>query len=223
MKFTNMKECFGYSDFFYQFFLTLQVIELNRIMGCVNGKPVLSDEDLEFIATHTAVSRDQVDKQYENFLGKHPDGKITKRDFRNMMQACFPESDTAKLESHIFRMYDKNGDGHIDFREFMIVLYVMSNGTPEENLKQIFRIFDINNDGTVSQKELGRLVKDLFHLFTKKDNPDRASQEALADKAFREMDTNSDGQVTQEEFVKACLNQETISKMLALKVIDVFI
>ena len=34
---------------------------------------------------------------------------------------------------------------------------------------------------------------------------------------------NSDGRVTQEEFIKACLNQETISKMLALKVIDVFV
>ena len=34
-------------------------------------------------------------------------------------------------------MYDTNGDGHIDFREFMIVLYIMSNGTPEENLKQV--------------------------------------------------------------------------------------
>ena len=41
-------------------------------------------------------------------------------------------------------------------------------------------------------------------------------------KAFQEMDANSDGRVTQEEFVKACLNQATISKMLALKVIDVF-
>ena len=52
-------------------------------------------------------------------------------------------------------------------------------------LLQIFRIFDINNDNTVSQKELSRLVKDLFHLFTKKDNPDRDSQEALATKAFQ--------------------------------------
>jgi len=200
-----------------------KVIELNRIMGCVNGKPVLSDADLDFIATHTAVSREQVDRQYENFLARHPDGKITKRDFRNMMEACFPESDTAKLESHIFRMYDKNGDGHIDFREFMIVLYVMSNGTPEENLKQIFRIFDINNDGSVSKKELGRLVKDLFHLFTKKDNPELADTETLANKAFKEMDIDDDGKVTQDEFVRACLSQETISKMLALKVIDVFI
>ena len=88
---------------------------------------------------------------------------------------------------------------------------------------QIFRIFDINNDGTVSQKELGRIVKDLFHLFTKEDNPDKASQEVLATKAFQEMDTNGDGRVTEEEFIKACLNHETISKMLALKVIDVFI
>jgi len=200
-----------------------KVIELNRIMGCVNGKPVLSDADLDFIATHTAVSREQVDRQYENFLARHPDGKITKRDFRNMMEACFPDSDTAKLESHIFRMYDKNGDGHIDFREFMIVLYVMSNGTPEENLKQIFRIFDINNDGSVSKKELGRLVKDLFHLFTKKDNPELEDNETLANKAFKEMDIDDDGKVTQDEFVRACLSQETISKMLALKVIDVFI
>ena len=37
-------------------------------------------------------------------------------------------------------MYDTNGDGHIDFREFMIVLYVMSNGTPEENLKQVTKM-----------------------------------------------------------------------------------
>ena len=40
----------------------------------------------------------------------------------------------------------------------MIALYVMSNGTPEENLKQIFRIFDINNDGSISQEELRCLV-----------------------------------------------------------------
>lgn len=210
-----------------RFSCLLQVLELRTllvtIMGCVNGKPVLSDEDLDFIANHTAVSRDEVDKNYQNFLSEHPNGKITRREFRNMMQACFPDANTDKLESHIFRMYDTNGDGHIDFREFMIVLYIMSNGTPEENLKQIFRIFDINNDGSVSQKELGRIVKDLFHLFKKEDNPDKESQETIANKAFKEMDVDSDGKVTEEEFVRACLSQETISKMLALKVIDVFI
>ena len=50
------------------------------------------------------------------------------------------------------KFLQKLQDGHIDFREFMIVLYIMSNGSPEENLKQIFRVFDINNDGTISLK-----------------------------------------------------------------------
>ena len=67
----------------------------------------------------------------------------------------------------------------------------MSNGTPEENLKQIFRVFDINNDGTLSPSELKRLVKDLFQMFPHWDNPDHASQNALAAKAFKEMDANS--------------------------------
>ena len=141
-----------------------------------------------------------------------------------MMQACFPESGIAKLESHIFRMYEKNGDSNIDFREFMIVLYIMSNGFPEENLKQIFQIFDINNDGSISQEELRCLVKDLFKMFPQKEeNPNRASQKNLANLAFKEMDTNGDSLVSREEFVRACLSQETISKLLAINVIDVFV
>ena len=42
-----------------------KILEINSMMGRANGKPVLSDEDLEFIAKHTAVSRDQIDEQYE--------------------------------------------------------------------------------------------------------------------------------------------------------------
>ena len=106
----------------------------------------------------------------------------------------------------------------------MIVLYIMSNGTPEENLKQFFQIFDINNDGSISQEELRCLVKDLFKMFPqKKGNPNRASQKNLANLAFKEMDTNGDSLVSREEFVRACLSQESISKMLAIKVIDVFV
>ena len=182
-------------------------------------KCLLSDKDLEYIAQNTLISRSQIDDQFENFLEKHQDGKITKQSFRDIMQACFPKSDIAKMESHIFRMYDQNGDGHIDFREFMIVLYVMSDGTAEENLKQIFRIFDINNDGSISQEELRGLVNDLFKIFPQKQgDPNCASQKNLANLAFKEMDINGDCSVSQEEFVKACLSQESISKMLALKV-----
>lgn len=197
-------------------------------MGCVNGKALLTDDDLDYIAANTAVQRTEVDEYYKNFLEKHPDGKITKKEFKSMIQTCYPSTDTDKLEKHIFRMYDTNGDGYIDFREFMIVLYVMSSGSPEANLRQIFKVFDINNDGTISLKELKRIVKDLYSLFTVKEHeesldPESASEEVVAQLAFNEMDKNNDGKVTKEEFVKACLSQEKFSTMLALKIIDVFV
>lgn len=44
------------------------------------------------------------------------------------------------LEKRLFNMYDENRDGVISFRELMVVMYVMANGTPEENLRQIFRV-----------------------------------------------------------------------------------
>lgn len=92
-------------------------------------------------------------------------------------------------------------DGHIDFREFMTVLYVMSSGTPEENLQQIFRVFDINNDGKISVAELKKIVKDLFSLIND-DNSDIDNQQLLVNSAFSEMDENCDGEVSIEEFIQ---------------------
>ena len=50
-----------------------------------------------------------------------------------------------------FRVYDTNGDGYIDFTEFMTIFYIMSEGSPEEVLAGIFRMFDYNSDGTITE------------------------------------------------------------------------
>jgi len=194
----------------------------SNTMGCVHATTILTNEDFEFIAKNTALTKVQVESRYQNFLKLHPDGRISRKSFHSMMKECYPGADTEKLERHIFRMYDTNKDGHIDFREFMIVLYIMSNGTPEENLKQIFRVFDINNDGTITLKELQKIVRDLF-LLINETNADKASQEVLVKTAFNEMDENHDGKISQSEFVEACMAQKKFSTMLTLKIIDVFI
>lgn len=139
-----------------------------------------------------------------------------------MIQACYPEVDVVRLEKHIFRLFDRDGDGTIDFKEFMVVLYIMSNGTPEENLKQIFKVFDLDGDGCINREELTRICRDLSYMFTIQDNPKGYTAETLGAMAFQEMDTNHDGWVTEKEFITACFSQKQISTMLALKIIDVF-
>merc|ERR1712142_991498 len=126
------------------------------------------------------------------------------------------------MEKHVFRIYDTNNDGYIDFVEFMVIFHIMSEGTSEEVLGKIFRLFDVNSDGSISNKEMKRLVKDMYGLL-KTEDPDVAAKDMISKSAFAEMDKNEDGKVSLDEFKTACLGREEFSKMLAIKVIDIFV
>lgn len=190
-------------------------------MGSRNGKPVLTDSDKAELARTSGVPDEQIADMFNNFTKNHPNGKLNKHNFKDMMSQALPQKDMSKLEKHVFRVYDTNGDGVIDFVEFMIVFHVLSEGSPEQVLRKIFRVFDVNSDGSISIKEMQRLVADLYGLMEHRD-PHQASRELIATTAFREMDTNDDGQVTGDEFVAAVLAKEELSKKLTLQIMEIF-
>ena len=97
-----------------------------------------------------------IEEQYQLFLSNHPDGTISKKCFHTMFANCRPGGNVKKMSKHVWRIFDTNQDGVIDFREFITVLYVMNNGSLENNLKQIFRVFDIDSNGTINIKEVKR-------------------------------------------------------------------
>lgn len=47
----------------------------------------------------------------------------------------------------MFRAFDEDNNGAIDFREFIIGLSVSSRGTPDEKLGFAFKLYDVNRDG----------------------------------------------------------------------------
>jgi len=191
-------------------------------MGSKNGKPVLRDEDISALAQSSGLNREQVKDAFDAFIAEHPNGKMKPKDFRTMMAQALPKKDASKMEKHVFRVYDTNSDGVIDFVEFMVIFYIMSDGTPEEVLAKIFRVFDVNSDGTITKKELTRLIKDMYGLL-KTEDPNIAAKDMIAKSAFAEMDKDEDGKVSLEEFTTACMGQEEFTRMLAIKVIDIFV
>lgn len=193
-----------------------------EIMGSRNGKPVLTEEDKRMLSQTSGLTEPQVEEKFESFLQDHPDGKMKRKDFRSMMSQALPKKDAAKLEPHVFRIYDTNGDGVIDFVEFMVVYYVLQLGTPEQVLTKLFRVFDVNSDGSISKKEMKRLVKDIYGLLKHK-CPEQASEEFIANTAFDEMDQNKDGLVCCDEFCRAILDQEQFSKLLTVNIMSIFI
>ena len=104
----------------------------------------------------------------------------------------------------------------------MLVFHIMSEGAPKEVLTKIFSVFDVNGDGVISIKEMNKLIKDMYGLL-KEDDPSLAARDLVAKSAFAEMDADQDGKVTSAEFIAALHGQEEFSKMLALKVIDIFV
>ena len=94
---------------------------------------------------------------------------MTTKEFSQILREVIPKKDAKLLDEHFFRIYDQNDDGEIDFTEFMTVVNIMNEGTPEENLERIFRVFDVNNDGSISMKEMKRLIKvnKTEHLFVR--------------------------------------------------------
>ena len=181
-------------------------------------KPKLSEEEISFISEQTGLQREKLLEKYKRFLRKHPSGKLDFSGMKTMLSESLPEADTSGLVEHVWRIYDTNLDGEIDFREFMLALSVMSKGSAEGNLRQIFRLFDVNSDGRLEREELSRVVGELRKV-------GRMEEEDLVATAFNEMDANMDGSISQEEFVSACLkeNQGSATKTLALTVVEIFV
>merc|ERR1712033_14825 len=152
---------------------------------------VLREEDIAALVKSSGLDEAQVKDAFDSFVAEHPNGKMKPKDFREMMGKALPKKDASKMEKHVFRIYDSNNDGYIDFIEFMVIFHIMSDGTPEEVLGKIFRLFDYNSDGTITAKEMKRLVKDMYGLI-KADDPEAASQDMIAKNAFKEMDADGD-------------------------------
>ena len=73
-----------------------------------------------------------------------------------------------KHRLHVWcRVYDENNDGVVDFTEFMVMYYIMADGSPEEVLIKIFRIFDVNSDGVISTHEMRKLITDMYGMLKK--------------------------------------------------------
>ncbi|MEQ2202271.1 hypothetical protein XENOCAPTIV_004193 [Xenoophorus captivus] len=119
----------------------------------------LSKELLEELKSNTKYTEAELCTWYQSFLKECPSGKITKEQFEGIYASFFPGADPTAYARHVFRSFDTNADGTLDFKEYIVALHLTSGGKTLQKLEWAFALYDVDGNGTISKNEIQEIVR----------------------------------------------------------------
>ncbi|GIY61703.1 neuronal calcium sensor 1 [Caerostris extrusa] len=128
-------------------------------------------------------------------------GQLTEQGFLRIYKQFFPQGDPSKFASLVFRVFDENKDGAIEFEEFIRALSVTSRGSLEEKLVWAFKLYDVDNDGYITREEMYSIVDAIYQMVNQaKVEESEDDPKKRVDRIFEQLDKNHDNQLSLEEF-----------------------
>jgi len=122
---------------------------------------------------------------------KDGDGTISTKELGQVMNSLGQKPTPQELENMI-REVDTDGNGEIDFDEFLTMMARKLKETDlEEDIREAFRVFDNKNTGTISTQELRHIMSNLGEKM--KDHE--------IDEMILHADIDGDGMVNYNEWV----------------------
>jgi len=140
------------------------------------------------------LSNDEIEEFREAFsmFDKNGDGTISSAELGTIMRSLGQNPTENELMDMINEV-DIDGNGTIDFREFLNMMAKKVNKSDsEEELREAFRVFDKDGNGHISASELRTVMTTLGEKLTDEE----------VDEMIFEADLDGDGQVNYEEFVR---------------------
>ncbi|XP_069495743.1 lysophosphatidylcholine acyltransferase 2 [Ambystoma mexicanum] len=125
-------------------------------------------------------------------------GRIGIEEFAKFLK--LPVSDVLR---ELFSLFDRNGDGTIDFREYVIGVSILCNpANTEDTIQMAFKLFDVDNDGSITENEFSALLRSSLGV------PD-----LNVSKLFQDMDADKSGKIHYYEFRDFALKHPVYAKL----------
>ncbi|KAG5382385.1 hypothetical protein IGI04_033855 [Brassica rapa subsp. trilocularis] len=125
-----------------------------------------------------------------NRFDSDKDGKISQTEYKVVLRALGQERAIQDVPK-IFKAADLDGDGFIDFKEF-IDAHKRSGGIRSLDIRNAFWTFDLNGDGKISAEEVMSVLRKLGERCNLED----------CKRMVRAVDADGDGLVNMEEFMR---------------------
>jgi len=178
----------------------------------------LTQDELQDLQKATLFERKELQQWYKGFLKDCPTGSLGKDDFQKIYKQFFPFGDPSTFADYVFKVFDADDSGLIDFKEFIVALSVTSRGTLEDKLNWAFQLYDIDGDGEISYDEMLMIVEAIYKMVGSmvKLPEDEDTPQKRVTKIFRMMDKDENGSLTLDEFREGSQKDATIVSALSL-------
>ncbi|XP_055013382.1 recoverin-like isoform X2 [Boleophthalmus pectinirostris] len=178
----------------------------------------VSKEILEDLKLNTKFSETEIVQWYENFQKQCPSGRISKSDFQAIYTKFFPESDANTYAQHVFRSFDENDDGTLDFREYIIALHMTSTGKTNRKLEWAFSLFDVDKNGYITKNEVKEICVAIFKMIPKEEvdslPEDENTPDKRADKLWKIFNKPDEGELAEGEFIQGVMNDDEALRLI---------
>lgn len=123
-----------------------------------------------------------------------------------------PELQKNPLVQRVIEVFDTDGNGEVDFEEFIVGTSQFSvKGDEEQKLRFAFSIYDMDRDGYISNGELFQVLQMMVG-----DNLKDWKLQQLVDKTIITLDRDGDGKISFEEFRAAVGGLEVHKQLVAV-------
>ena len=93
---------------------------------------------------------------YSDFQKDCPNGLLSPQKFSELCEKVLGSSKAEDFKSRAFGRFGKHDNGTINFRDFLMVIHLTSNGTPEDKLRTMFSLYDKDGNGSIDAGEMER-------------------------------------------------------------------